>query len=122
MNKVKYLAFFVPEEKANSRNITPSSNAKVDYLIEALNNSNFEVELFSACSSRGKTQKKETFKINNNIFHLFFSQYSNNKLIRGFFNKLFKIRLYLELKKNLSKCDTLVVYHSLYYMKMVRKL
>ena len=123
MNKeIKLLAYYDDETNlAENRLVSPAANNKLKYIIDVLKRLETRTEIISPCV----TQKKQVFpgkEIQLNQFvklKLFKTRGSSILIIKKIQNALTMIRCFLYIKKA-SSCDTVLVYHSLYLMPIVR--
>ena len=109
--------------KSEDRIVSPAANNKSSYIIRALaeaSNKNIEVV------SPAETKKHEFVsggkqKIDEKTSLKTFASFSSkNKLVRGIGHIFTKISVLFYLVKNVKKDDMVIVYHSLFLMKIVR--
>lgn len=118
MNKIIYVSYFDIHTK---RNVAPSAVTKTQYIAKALSNIYDEVEIVSLASINKKSQSDCVYEIDDKIkYRLFGGKYFKNKLLKTISRYQFENKIKRYLQKNLSSGDTVVLYHSLANMKLVR--
>lgn len=125
MKKIYYLAYFdVPENAAQNRNYVLSATTKSSYICETIAKLGYDVTIVSASATRSdKFCKGMEVELCENLhLHLFDSLPSGNIInrIRSRINMKKQLAAYL--KNNVKAEDTLIVYHSLSYIKLVQKI
>ncbi len=118
MSKIIYLGFYDTQE--NTRNVSMAAANKMDYICEALNKSGLDTEIVS-CSMNGSVKyPAHSETANGYMVHFFKTKpLSGNKLFRGTDRIRRAATLFGYLIKNISKDDTLIVYHSLALMNCI---
>ena len=125
MDKVFYIAYYDDLKNADeNRNFVPSAADKIQYIISAINANNFRVELISASETRNaKLYHKKRIDIGNgNSLQLFASFSGSNPIFRVLGRNLTKLQMMLHILTHIKKTDTVIAYHSLGYMKLIRLL
>ena len=118
---MKYLAFYdIVENKAENRNIVLAATNKLKYIFECIDALGIKCEIISASATKNKkTVRHKVLNISDNVtLDLPFSFGNINKITLALNIILIHIELFFKLMK-MKKNETLVVYHSLYYMRLV---
>lgn len=118
---IYYLAFYdTVENKAENRKTVLSATNKLQYIFECMQKLGMQFEVLSASGTNGKKpiRGKKVTLFDGVTLHLPMSLGNSCMPIRVLGNWLIKIWLFLKLLR-MKKTDTLMVYHSLYYMKTV---
>ena len=118
---MKYLAFYdVTENKEENRNYVLAATNKMKYILECVEDLHIPCKVISASTTNGKKiYKSKKIQISDNVqLILPFTLGKANKIIAILDRWQIKIRLLLELLKT-KKSETVIVYHSLYYMPLV---
>ena len=119
---MKYLAFYdTVENRAEKRNCVLSSANKLRYIFTCLERLQIPCEILSASGTKGKKSvKKKEVKLSECLtLKLPFSFGQKNKFCLLCDMIQLKAHLLLELLK-ISRDETLIVYHSLFYMSLVK--
>lgn len=118
---IRYLAFYdTRDNQAENRNIILSATNKLQYIFECMQKSGMRFDVLSASGTRNKKPicgKKVTLYDGVRL-HLPMSLGASCAPIRVLDRFQIKAGLFLKLLK-LKKTDTLIVYHSLFYMQAV---
>jgi hypothetical protein len=120
MPNLKYIAFFNLEEKCKERSFYPAANTKVAYIIQALNNIGYSIEVYSPALAMGASRPKELVKFRENTLYLLKSRFFKNILLNKFAHGILKFKFFVELLFSIKQHDTVLVYHSLYYINWIR--
>lgn len=118
---MKYLAYYdIVENKAENRNITLAATNKMKYICECIDKLGIKCEIISACATKNKKSvKHKVIRISDNItLDLPFSFGRTGKIVRGLNIILIRTGVFFKLMR-MKKNETLVVYHSLNYMRIV---
>lgn len=118
---IYYLAFYdTVENKAENRKTVLAATNKLQYIFECMQKLGLRFEVLSASGTTGKkpVHGKKVTLFDGVTLHLPMSLGNSCMPIRVLGNWLIKIWLFLKLLR-MKKTDTLIVYHSLYYMKTV---
>lgn len=119
-NKIIYLAHYNCSESLQNRYMAPSAVTKIDYILNVLSSLDKHTRLYSASSSLDKSYPATILEINDHITVRFFrSLRSKIRFLNRIFSLSFKLNLAFSLLREVSRDDTLIVYHSLYLMKTV---
>lgn len=122
---MKYIAYYdTQENKSENRGYVLSATNKIEYICSVLNRIGEEVDVISASGTLGNEfcrGKKIDLK-NGNTLKLFFSIGRGNKIKNILSVWLLKLSMFFYLLKNTHKGEKVVVYHSLGYYGMIKKL
>ena len=123
--KIFYLNYYT-EEQGKGLNAFFSCVPKVEYIVSKLENIYDEIEIVSAASSSKGLFWTKHFKLKPSVsLKYFFSFHGNNRLMRIVNAFLLRCQILFFLLINVKKCDTVLVYHSLFYasvLKLYKKL
>ena len=114
MKKIKYIVSYdISSNSSENRvNVLASSN-KIDYIVMVLNDLDYEVELVSTSQTLNKRcYPGKTVAVGRNTLRLFPTTWRGgflHKCLNAFVMR-WSIRKYL--KKNVSKGETVIIYHS----------
>ena len=119
MNNIKYIGFYDLNELNQNRNAQVSAINKMNYIIDTLNNNKYSVTVVSPSWSKGnRISKAIKYKKNGNIYIMPFSL--NNMVLFRFFNHLYCLMwLFIYLFFYCKKDEQIIVYHSLYIMRVI---
>lgn len=124
MKKIYYLCYFdIPEHADQQRNFVLSAATKSTYIAKAFGKAGYAVEIVSASGTCGGnfcpgsvTQLSENISL-----RLFDAKPAKTTVQRVFARRFLKNQLKKYLLENVTENDTLLVYHSLAYMDLVRE-
>lgn len=124
MKKIYYLCYFdIPEHADQQRNFVLAATTKSGYEAKAFVKAGYEVEIVSASGTCGGnfcpgsvTQLSENISL-----RLFDAKPAKTTVQRVFARRFLKKQLKSYLLENVTENDTLLVYHSLAYMDLVRE-
>lgn len=124
MEKIFYMAYYNSTNSSERRNAVLSSVNKMNYICEALENNGYNTEIVSAS---GTTEKKfcKSKKVNltdKTTLKLFSSLPRLNRIVSVIDRVILKTKLFLYMIKNTNKDSIVMVYHSLGYMSIVKRL
>ena len=124
MKKIYYLAYYdIEENQEEHRNFVLSAANKISYIINALEKLGFSVEVVSASQTLNKTAYSE--KVipigNQSKLRLFKTLPWGNKFRRIISLLYQRKQIYNFLVKRVTKEDIVLVYHSLSYLKLLKK-
>ena len=127
MDRIKYICYYSQDTDNVSRKSAPSATSKIDYIIRALNRLDIKVDLVSSAISddpRFRFAKfGKTSLVNGNSIQYFFSLSPGNcKPIRVLNRLLVKLQLFFWLLLHLKTNETVLVYHSLGYARIINAL
>lgn len=118
---VRYLAFYdTQDNRAEKRNIILAATNKLEYIFECMHKSDIKFDIISASGTLNKKpiRRKDVAVSDGVTLHLPASLGSSCAPVRVLDRLQIKFGLFLKLLK-LKKTDTLIVYHSLFYMRTV---
>lgn len=119
---MKYLAYYdTPDNSAENRNIVLAATNKVTYICDAINRAGKTVEIISASGTWNKKGcKGKTVQISDGTSLKLFSCIGTGLLpIRVLGRILLKLKLFLYLLCQIKRNETVIVYHSVAYARMV---
>lgn len=122
--KIKYITFYNDDNENDTRECSPAAINKSKYIIEALNNIGYDVDIISPAWSNKKKgfYKGNVINKKNNKFIKFNSFGGNNKILRFLRRKYAALQLTKYLLKNTLNNETIIVYHSNFLYKILKKL
>ena len=119
---MKFLVHYdVPENAAENRNIYLAAINKVTYVCDAINRAGQKVEIVSASGTWNKKGcKGKTVQISEGTSLKLFSCIGTGALPKRVLGRnLLKLKLFLYLLFHLQKNETMIVYHSVAYARLV---
>lgn len=123
--KIFYINYYT-EDRGKGLKAFFSCVPKVEYVVSKLENIYDEIEIVSAASSSKGVFWAKHFKLKPSVsLKYFFSFHGNNRLTRIINAFLLRSQILFFLLRNVKKCDTVLVYHSLFYasvLKLYKKL
>lgn len=122
MKKIFYLGYYnLPD---SGTNFVLSSVNKMNYICEALGNNGYNTEIVSASGAVEKKfcKSKKVKLTDKTTLKLFSSLPRLNRIVSVIDRVILKIKLFLYMIKNTNKDSTVMVYHSLGYMSLVKRL
>ena len=122
MKKIFYLGYYnLPD---SGTNFVLSSVNKMNYICEALENNGYNTEIVSASGAVEKKfcKSKKVKLTDKTTLKLFSSLPRLNRIVSGIDRVILKTKLFLYMIKNTNKDSTVMVYHSLGYMSLVKRL
>lgn len=120
---MKYISYYdTLDNKEENRSYTLAATNKMDYIIGALNRVGESVEIVSASGTLGKKACRGRLKDlgNGNSLKLFYSLGRGNKIKNVVGRVILKAAMFFYLLKKIKKNETVIAYHSLAYMGMLR--
>lgn len=124
MKKIFYISYYAQPSDSEKRDSVLSAVNKMDYICESLEKNGCEVEIVSASPTLGKKLGKARIKkiTDRTTLKLFFSLPNVNKIV-SFANRVcMKTQMFFYMLKNTKRDSTVIVYHSLGYMSLVKML
>lgn len=119
MSKLIYLGYFSLD--GDERKVSPAGNTMMNYIISVLKRISDDLEVISPAQS-GKDCPKKIIK-ENDVQYIFLPSYKNDNILLKIINRWRRSRdLYKELSDTLCDGDTLIVYHSLAYIHILKKI
>lgn len=124
MKKIFYMAYYNSTNSSERRNAVLSSVNKMNYICEALENNGYNTEIVSASGAVEKKfcKSKKVKLTDKTTLKLFSSLPRLNRIVSVIDRVILKIKLFLYMIKNTNKDSTVMVYHSLGYMSLVKRL
>lgn len=124
MKKIFYMAYYNSTNSSERRNAVLSSVNKMNYICEALENNGYNTEIVSASGAVEKKfcKSKKVKLTDKTTLKLFSSLPSLNRIVSVIDRVILKTKLFLYMIKNTNKDSTVMVYHSLGYMSLVKRL
>ncbi len=124
MKKIFYISYYSPPSATEKRNAVLSAVNKMDYICESLEKNGCEVEIVSASQALGKSfckARKEKLT-DGTTLKLFSSLPHTNKIVSLVNRAYIKTQMFFYMLKNAKRDSTVIVYHSLAYMSLVKLL
>lgn len=119
---MKYLAVYdAPNNQEQNRDVALAATNKVTYICNAINRAGINVQIISASTTKNrKGCKGKTASVSNGTTVKLFSCWGRGNVIkRAIGRKLFSLKLFWYLLFNIASDETLIVYHSVAYARMV---
>ena len=124
MEKIFYMAYYNSTNSSERRNTVLSSVNKMNYICEALENNGYNTEIVSASGTTEKKfcKSKKVKLTDKTTLKLFSSLPRLNRIVSVIDRVILKTKLFLYMIKNTNKDSIVMVYHSLGYMSLVKRL
>lgn len=124
MKKIFYMAYYNSTNSGEKRNAVLSSVNKMNYICEALENNGYNTEIVSASGATEKKfcKSKKVKLTDKTTLKLFSSLPRLNRIVSVINRVILKTKLFLYMIKNTNKDSIVMVYHSLGYMSLVKRL
>lgn len=124
MKKIFYISYYAPPSDTEKRNAVLSAVNKMNYICESLEQNGCEVEIVSASQALEKRFcKARSEKITEGTTLKLFSSLPNVNKIVSLVNRAYiKSQMFFHMLKNTKRDSTVIVYHSLGYMSLVKLL
>ncbi len=124
MKKIFYMAYYNSTNSSERRNTVLSSVNKMNYICEALENNGYNTEIVSASGATEKKfcKSKKVKLTDKTTLKLFSSLPRLNRIVSVIDRVILKTKLFLYMIKNTNKDSIVMVYHSLGYMSLVKRL
>ena len=122
MKKIFYLGYYnLPD---SGTNFVLAAVNKMNYICEALENNGYNTEIVSASGAVEKKfcKSKKVKLTDKTTLKLFSSLPRLNRIVSVIDRVILKTKLFLYMIKNTNKYSTVMVYHSLGYMSLVKRL
>lgn len=122
MKKIFYLGYYnLPD---SGTNFALAAVNKMNYICEALENNGYNTEIVSASGAVEKKfcKSKKVKLTDKTTLKLFSSLPRLNRIVSVIDRVILKTKLFLYMIKNTNKHSTVMVYHSLGYMSLVKRL
>lgn len=122
-NRVFYIGHYTNVSNLDERYFSPAARNKMDYIICCLKKTYSEVNVVSASWTVG-SKSCGIREVNEGgiYYHYFSSKGKKGRYSYWFDIESINFQLYTYLKKTVKHNDTMIVYHSLYYMPIIRAL
>lgn len=124
MKKIFYMAYYNSTNSSERRNAVLSSVNKMNYICEAIENNGYNTEIVSASGATEKKfcKSKKVKLTDKTTLKLFSSLPRLNRIVSVIDRVILKTKLFLYMIKNTNKDSIVMVYHSLGYMSLVKRL
>lgn len=124
MKKIFYMAYYNSTNSSERRNAVLSSVNKMNYICEALENNGYNTEIVSASGAVEKKfcKSKKVKLTDKTTLKLFSSLPRLNRIVSVIDRVILKTKLFLYMIKNTNKDSIVMVYHSLGYMSLMKRL
>jgi hypothetical protein len=118
------MAYYNSTNSSERRNAVLSSVNKMNYICEALENNGYNTEIVSASGTTEKKfcKSKKVKLTDKTTLKLFSSLPRLNRIVSVIDRVILKTKLFLYMIKNTNKDSIVMVYHSLGYMSLVKRL
>ena len=121
MNKrIKYFCYYGDKDATHSRDSSPAADTKIDYIIAALNNCSYGVDIISSATNESLQLSSSYSKIEQNNTYKFFLCIGKSKY--GVLNLLDRvvrnIQLFIWCITHLKRNEQVMIYHSLGYVNV----
>lgn len=122
MTKVKYLCFYSDNNDNANRIHFLSAKNKIDYILECLKKNNYYTEIISPnWSEKNKgIYIGRKFRYDYHSVKYFFTFGAKSKIMKFFRKKMHGLLLSIFLLFNIKKSDKLIVYHSTFYINIIK--
>lgn len=119
--RLKYLAYYNTADGFEKRSRSPAACAVIDYVVDTIAENGQEIELISTSNTEGrKSYCGKTIRISDKKKITYLRAFSRRgKIWNKFSTLLFIINRFFKLLFCIHKNDTLIVYHSLGFLKVV---
>ncbi len=124
MKKIFYISYYVQPSDSEKRNVFLQACNKIDYICESLEKNGCEVEIISASQALGKRfckARKEKLT-DGTTLKLFSSLPKVNKIVSLVNRVYMQVQMFFYMLKSTDRNSTVIVYHSLAYMSLVKLL
>lgn len=122
-NRIFYLGHFARIDNPDNRYYSPAARNKMHYIIACLQEIFSEVNVISASWTVGERKVEYSVEKDENVTYSYFKSLPKSSRFSYWFDiEYINVQLYKYLKKHIKKDDTLIVYHSLYYMPVIKAL
>ena len=124
MKKIFYMSYYNSTNSSERRNAVLSSVNKMNYICEAIENNGYNTEIVSASGATEKKfcKSKKVKLTDKTTLKLFSSLPRLNRIVSVIDRVILKTKLFLYMIKNTNKDSIVMVYHSLGYMSLVKRL
>ncbi len=121
MSTIKYISYYdCALNKAENRNYVLAATNKMDYICSAVKTVGYDVQIVSASGTKGKKPVKGKVYDKEGISVKLFSSIGRGNKIKNIIDIIFlEIQLFFYLLFNIKNDETVIVYHSLGYMKVI---
>lgn len=117
---MKYFGYYADRERIGEANCTLAAVNKMDYIADVIANAAGSAEIISFSSKLGSSQKGECVELRDGVSVKYFNLKSHkNRVVRVVSRFFDKLKLLLWIFKNVSKDETVIVYHSLGYLSQI---
>ena len=120
-SNIWYVCFYDTPDSRENRSYSPAAAQKIRYIAQTLASGGSTVRLISGSQTRGNAYQRGGEELLEESVYLrkFSSWGMKNRLLRQLPKLLFRIKLFLYLLFQIGKNDIVIVYHSLFYMRMI---
>lgn len=122
MDRIKYLCYYDYQDDKKPREGVQAASSKIDYIINAINRCGIKVDLISKSPVSSDTFNLDlggAIRIGVNTLRHFASFGCRNSILRVASRWLQNIHFFIWLLLNVKRNETIIVYHSLGYCRMV---
>lgn len=124
MKKIFYISYYTQPSDSEKRDAVLAAVNKIDYICESLEKNDCEVEIVSASPTLGKKLGKARIKkiTDRTTLKLFSSLPKVNKIVSLVNRVYMQVQMFFYMLKSTDRNSTVIVYHSLAYMSLVKLL
>ncbi len=120
MKKIKYVGHYAIPRRHGNRYVALSAVNKMSYICDAINEIGYPIEILSASTSKKSSRGENCTITENRKLRLFPSAGRKNLFWRIVNRIVSKVSFFFYLLFSLKKKDTVIVYHSLGFMKTIK--
>ncbi len=121
MRSIKYLGYFTLPEQQINRQSFPAANQKMRYIADVLNRNGYTVDIVSAAGAKDMRERGSLTPINDQITLRLFSSWGKGILpLRVFGRAISRMKLLCYLILHTKRRETVIVYHSLGYLRTMK--
>lgn len=121
-NKIIYVGFYNHQTFFKENRCSfPAATNKINYMLNLLERLDMKVDFFTCnWTMNKKCYPAKTYKISENInIHTLFTISWSNRFFKSISSRIIKIQLFFRLLKDAKKNSTVIVYHSIFYSKLI---
>jgi len=123
MKSIKYIAYYNTDDNLEERVVFPSASSKINTISRAIGEKGLKVDIISSSNttSTKSNSSRKVKHISDNIRLILLKGYRRGGKIRNKYSGLmFKLSFGLYCLRNIKKGDTVIVYHSLNYIGLIK--
>lgn len=123
MKSIKYIAYYNTGDNSEERVVFPAASTKISTISNSIGEMGVKVDILSSSNTTSKKSNspKKVKQISDNIRLILTKGYRRGgKLRNKISGLLFKLSFLLSCVRNIKKGDTVIVYHSLNYIRSIK--